>query len=144
MCENFSKTQNIHPKKWIWYNAAYLIFRGVFFGFFFCVQIAGRGRGCGEAVYPESLFEEFVKGSKYQIQSDDLLLPKTSGATISTNAGPSRLCFSLLLSYAGWGNMYSLGLENFICRITVPNYMILRHYKYWKEFICAHNWLYLL
>lgn len=39
-----------------------------------CVQAAGGGGGCGEAVSPESVSEESVQGAQCQLQPDDTVL----------------------------------------------------------------------
>lgn len=91
-------------------NAAHSLM--ALFRLFSCVQFAGRGGGCDEAVCPTSVPEVPVQGSQHRFWRYDSLLSKTDRPATSPDAGPSHQCFSLLLSYAGRGAVHPLGLED--------------------------------
>lgn len=77
----------------------------------FCVQAAGGGGRCSPVLSPGPVTEEPVQRTQYQLQSDDPVLCEAAGAAPPTPAGPPHLCFSLLLSPAGWGPVCPLELE---------------------------------
>lgn len=59
----------------------------------------------------EAVPDEFIQGTQHHLQPDDPLLSAAPRTAVPPHARPSPLCLPLLLSHAGRGPLYPLGLE---------------------------------